>query len=100
MNVVVSHGGVVLFFFFNEDFNQVFLRAGNGDVGEVGFLLLHPLKGGKLGRHPGVATEEEDSGPFEAFGFVDRGEGETERGIGREWGEDGVDEDGKVGDGF
>ena len=67
LDVVVSHGGVVLFFFFNNNFNQVFLCAGNGDVGEVGFLFLHPLKGGKLGRHPGVATEEEDSGPFETF---------------------------------
>ena len=64
------HGDVVLFIFFNEDFNQVFLCAGNGDVGEVGFLLLHPLKGGKLGRHPGVATEEEDSGPFEKMEWM------------------------------
>ena len=31
---------------------------------------------------------------------MDGGEGETGWGIGREWGEDGVDEDGKVGDGF
>ena len=100
LNVVVSHGGVVLFFFFNNNFNQIFLRAGNGDVCEVGFLLLHPWKSGKLGRHPGVATEEEDSGPFEAFRFVDGGEGDAGWGIGREWGEDGVDEDGKVGDGF
>ena len=79
-----AHGDVVLFIFFNEDFNQIFLRAGNGDVCEVGFLFLHPWKGGKLGRHPGVATEEEDSGPFEAFGFVDGGEGDAGWGIGRE----------------
>jgi len=31
---------------------------------------------------------------------VDGGEGDAGWGIGREWGEDGVDEDGKVGDGF
>ena len=34
------------------------------------------------------------------FEFVTDAGTVGERGIGREWGEDGVDEDGKVGDGF
>lgn len=56
------------------------LGAGDCDVGEVRFLDEHPWEGGKAGGHEGVATEEEDSGPLESFGFVDRGEGEDWRG--------------------
>lgn len=39
-------------------------------------MLEHPILCCELARHPGVATEKVDGGPFESFGFVDGGEGE------------------------
>ena len=43
------------------------------------FLFFHPGLSGILARHPGVAAEEVNGGPFETFGFVDGGEGEFAR---------------------
>lgn len=50
-------------------------RAGASDVDEVVFLFECGWSFGERGRHPEVFTEDVDSGPFEAFGFVDGGEG-------------------------
>lgn len=58
------------------DFNKGFLRASDCDVGEVGFLIQHPLLGGEWGGLPGVAAKEVNGGPLKAFGLVDGGEGE------------------------
>ena len=61
--------------FFNSDFIESFLRAGDSDVDEVLFLIFHPWLGGKLRWHPKVATEEVNRGPFETFGLMDGGKG-------------------------
>lgn len=63
-------------------FIKGFLCTGDGDVGEVVFLVEHPVLRCELARHPGVATEEVDGWPFEAFGFVDGGKGEFWWGFG------------------
>ena len=34
-------------------------------------MIFHPGLGGKLRRHPKVATEEINRGPFETFGLMD-----------------------------
>jgi len=63
-------------FIGNGYFIKGFLCTGDGDVGEVVFLVEHPVLRRELARHPGIATKEVDGGPFEAFGFVDGREGE------------------------
>lgn len=66
---------MVLFFSYN-DFNKGFLRASDRDVGEVGFLVQHPLLGGKWGGLPDVSSQQVNRWPLQAFGLVDGGEGE------------------------
>ncbi len=72
MGLFISHGNLV----------KGFLCTGDGDVGEVVFLVQHPVLCRELARHPGVATEKVDSGPFETFGFVDGREGKFGRSFG------------------
>lgn len=66
------HGSIFGYGYFIKGF----LRAGDGNVGEVVFLVEHPILGGEFTRHPSVATKEIDGGPFEAFGLVDGRESE------------------------
>ena len=77
--------------FFDDDFDEVDLSASDGDVGEVGFLILHPFLGCEWRGHPEVASEEVDGWPFKAFGLVDGREGESGRGGGVIVGEEGFD---------
>jgi len=51
------------------------LRASASDVDEVVFLLDGGGGFGERGGHPDVFTEDVDGRPFEAFRFVDGGEG-------------------------
>jgi len=64
------------------DFIKGFLCTGDGDIDEIVFLVQHPVLRRELARHPGIATEEINGGPFETFGFVDGREGELGRGFG------------------
>ena len=61
--------------FFNSDFIESFLRAGDRDVDEVLFLIFHPGLGSVLRWHPEVTAEEINRGPFESFGLMDGGKG-------------------------
>lgn len=91
MGLFISHG----------DFIKCFLRAGDGDVDEVVLLIQHPVLRSEFARHPGVATEEVDGGPFESFGFVDGRKSELGRGFGivvREELFEGLVEEGERGD--
>lgn len=63
-----SHKGL---FISHGYFIKDFFCTGDGDIGEIVFLVEHPVLGCEFARHPGVATEEVDGGPFEAFRFMD-----------------------------
>ncbi len=82
-------------------FIKGFLCTGDGDVGEIVLLVEHPVLRCEFARHPGIATEEVDSGPFETFGFVDGRECEFGWGFGIVVGEElfeGLVEEGQRGD--
>lgn len=63
-------------FIGNGYFIKGFFRTGDGDIGKIVFLVEHPILCSELARHPGVATEEVNCGPFKSFGFVDGRESE------------------------